>query len=122
MQNKQAKSRKDRIIFHTALAREWNAQKDKSQYWQSQIDKNPRSFIHCSDNNTLSLILGKFAGTQEQVFVVSIDTNKLNEPEILKWEEHKGTDYPHLYGVPNDSAIVNTVWFVQKKNDFSKDR
>ena len=91
-------------IIHSADKREFEDEIKSGEYGRKSIEK--YGFIHCSDLDTYYLISPKFKDYIGERIIILIDTDKvLNE---IKWEGDGDITYPHIYGLLNKSAIVNT--------------
>lgn len=91
------------IIYHIALIEEWEAQLKNEDYFPSAFLQ--AGFVHCSNKNQLEGVLKRYFKNTDNVYLVTIDTNKLVAE--LKLEQASNGDYfPHIYGKINKSAIV----------------
>ena len=61
-------------------------------------------FIHCSDLDTYYLVAPNFRNDTDEKVILVIDTDRL-VPEV-KWEDGGGLDFPHIYGLLKEDAIV----------------
>ena len=97
------------IIIHTVLEDYWNNFIGKELYGTLSLDED--GFIHCSTFDTILDVANSNFKNCEQVLLVCIDTDKVI-PEI-KWEDSSncGTKYPHIYGLLNMTAVVDTFKF-----------
>lgn len=62
-------------------------------------------FIHCSDLDTYYLVAPNFKDDYTEKVILLIDTEKLNCE--VKWEDGGGVDFPHIYGLVRQEAIID---------------
>ena len=73
-------------------------------------------FVHCSDIDTYYLVAPNFKDDQDQKVILVIDTERLNSK--VKWEDGGGLDFPHIYGLITQEAIVDVLdhlWSPEKE-------
>ncbi|MBQ9517203.1 MAG: DUF952 domain-containing protein [Eubacterium sp.] len=61
-------------------------------------------FIHCSDLDTYYLVAPNFKDDYTERVILLIDTERLNCE--VKWEDGGGVDFPHIYGILSQEAII----------------
>lgn len=95
------------FIVHCLRKKTWEKCKSEKYFGEDSIDF--CGFIHCSEPSTFRLVAPNFANEHEDLVLLKIDTD-LVEAEI-KFEDdgNYGTDYPHIYGLLNTSAIVDVL-------------
>ena len=90
------------IIMHTANKSEFEAEIQTGSYGSKSLGR--CGFIHCSDLDTYYLVAPNFKNDYTEKVILLIDTDKLNCE--VKWEDGGGLDFPHIYGLLNQEAIV----------------
>jgi uncharacterized protein (DUF952 family) len=96
-------------IIHSVNKEEFENEIKTGSYGRESLEK--FGFIHCSDLDTYYLVAPNFKEDLNDRLVLLIDTEKVI-PEI-KWEDGGGIDFPHIYGLLNEDAIVgvyNHIW------------
>lgn len=95
------------IIYHVALASDWEEAKQKGSYEHPTL-KN-EGFIHCSQEEQIPGVLERhFEGKTDLVKLV-IDTDKLTSSCVFAWSKSNEDTYPHVYGPINVDAVVETI-------------
>lgn len=100
-------------IIHSVKKEEFENEIKTGKYGESSIEK--FGFIHCSDLDTYYLVAPNFSEDYDERLILLIDTDKV-EHEI-KWEDGGGVDFPHIYGLLSQNAIIGVY-----KHIWSEDR
>lgn len=100
-------------IIHSVVKEEFENEIKSGYYGKNSLEK--FGFVHCSDLDTYYLVAPNFKNENLDRLILLIDIDKV-EKEI-KWEDAEGVEFPHIYGLLNQSAIVgiyNHLWSVDK--------
>lgn len=93
------------FIYHIILPEVWNSINSEPLY--SPPSLYDEGFIHCSYDDQLDGVLGRYYADAEGVVILKIDTEKLGARLVA--EPSTGGDiYPHIYGPINLAAVVDT--------------
>lgn len=97
------------FIIHCLTERAWNDCKNKAYYGEESLCK--YGFIHCSEISTYRLVAPNFKEVIENLVLIVIDTDRLENEVQVRWEDLNdcGIMFPHVYGLLNISAVVETV-------------
>ena len=94
------------IIYHMAVADEWQSAQEAGAYYGTANDKED-GFIHFSTAETVVESAAKHRNGVENLLLLFVDAEALGDN--LKWEPARGgTLFPHLYG-PLDPLLVERV-------------
>ena len=96
-------------IIHSVDKEEYEDEIKNGNYGRKSIDK--FGFIHCSDLDTYYLVAPNFKEDLNDRLILLIDTKKLDVE--IKWEDGGGIDFPYIYGLINQNAIIgvyNHLW------------
>ena len=69
-----------------------------------------RGFIHSVTVDYIELVAKKYLPQNEPVVILMIDEKSLDVP--IRFEESKGTVYPHIYGKIKKEAIIKVLPFL----------
>ena len=89
-------------IIHSVDKEEYEDEIKNGNYGRKSIDK--FGFIHCSDLDTYYLVAPNFKDDYTERVILLIDTERLNCE--VKWEDGGGVDFPHIYGILSQEAII----------------
>lgn len=97
------------MIYHIALAAEWEAALAAGEYRVSTIGRtlDDEGFIHASTSAQVREVADRFyAGVREPLVLLSIDERRLTVP--LRWDAVPGRadPFPHVYGPLDVGAVV----------------
>ena len=90
------------IIMHTANRDEYEQEIRTGAYGLQSLKK--CGFLHCSDLDTYYLVAPNFRDDPNEKVILLIDTDRLDCE--VKWEDGGGLDFPHIYGLLKEDAIV----------------
>lgn len=92
-------------IIHTVNKEEFESEIKSGFYGRKSVDK--FGFIHCSDLDTYYLVAPNFKDDYSERLVLVIDTDKVDK--IIKYEDGGGIDFPHIYGLIKEDAIIKVL-------------
>ena len=92
-------------IIHVANKEEYEKEIRTGFYGRRSVER--CGFIHCSDLDTYYLVAPNFRNDADEKVILVIDTDRL-VPEV-KWEDGGGLDFPHIYGLLNQDAVVDVL-------------
>jgi uncharacterized protein (DUF952 family) len=90
-------------VYHIVLPADWENWKDKTFYEAASLET--EGFIHCSFEDQVAGVIGRYSKDAGEVVVLKIDTGKL----ISKLVAEPSTNnelYPHIYGPINLDAFA----------------
>ena len=94
-------------IFH--IARKADAQSISTDYKCDSLSS--EGFIHCCDRHQLSGVVSRYYQDIDDVVLLVLDVEAL-EPALIHENTVGGSElFPHVYGVINRAAIVDTIPF-----------
>lgn len=96
-------------IIHSVNKEEFEKEIKSGKYGSLSVEK--FGFIHCSDLDTYSLVAPNFREDYSERLILLIDTDKVSSE--IKWEDGGGLDFPHIYGLLEQDAIVGVfehIW------------
>ncbi|MFN2500747.1 MAG: DUF952 domain-containing protein [Pyrinomonadaceae bacterium] len=93
------------LIYHIVLPDVWAAF-DTDLYRAKSLQT--EGFIHCSFENQLDGVIARYYGGEDQVVVLTIETDRLMS-RMIKEPSTNNEIYPHIYGPINRKAIVAAV-------------
>jgi uncharacterized protein (DUF952 family) len=93
------------LIFHLALAADWEAAVPTGAYRISTIGRSldEVGFIHCSHAEQVAPTAAAFYLGRDDVLVLSID------PSLLDAAVHVEGGFPHIYGPVPVAAVVDVT-------------
>jgi len=98
------------IIFHIALATDWEQAQRDGQYTMSTRGRTlaEEGFIHASTAAQVPLVAAAYYRDAPDLVLLVIDTERVG-PE-LRYEQVPGQPdpYPHIYGPLNPDAVLET--------------
>ena len=99
-------------IIHSVNKEEFYNEIKTGSYGRKSLEK--FGFIHCSDLDTYYLVAPNFKNDINKRLVLLIDTDMVNSE--IKWEDGGGLDFPHIYGLLNQDAIVGVFEHIWSKD------
>ena len=99
-------------IIHSVNKEEFEKEIQTGRYGSSNMEK--CGFIHCSDLDTYYLVAPNFKEDYSERLLLLIDTDKVEHN--IKWEDGGGLDFPHIYGLLNQDAIVGVFEHIWSKD------
>lgn len=100
------------LIFHIATDADWRAAKASGAYTTSTlgVTLEQEGFLHCSRDSQAGRVLARYyAGVQEPLTLLTVDTNLLTSPWQLDDVPGADLSFPHIYGPLNPGAVVDTT-------------
>ncbi|PWV87370.1 uncharacterized protein (DUF952 family) [Paenibacillus cellulosilyticus] len=96
-------------IIHITTQDRWKEAKNKGHYDHESIAK--EGFIHCSSLDQVLIVADNLYKGQEDLLLLLIEEEKVKHKII--WEDLYNLNelYPHIYGVLNLEAVINTYLF-----------
>ena len=92
------------LIYHIVLPEDWAAFDTDLYFAASLADE---GFIHCSFENQLDAVIGRYYGNRDKVVVLEIESDRLMSRTVNEPSTNREI-YPHIYGPINRDAIVRT--------------
>jgi uncharacterized protein (DUF952 family) len=90
-------------IYHIVLPEIWNSLDSDSDYTAESLKT--EGFIHCSYENQLDGVLGRYYANAKEVVILELDTDKLTS-RLVEEPSTNNEIYPHIYGLINRDSIV----------------
>jgi uncharacterized protein (DUF952 family) len=102
------------VIFHIALASDWEAAKVDGHYRVSTLGRtlDEEGFIHCSEDRAQALqVAGSFyAAVAEPLLLLAVDDARLDDVR-RETPPGSGERFPHVYGPIPVGAVVTVAAF-----------
>jgi uncharacterized protein (DUF952 family) len=95
------------IIYHVTTAKDWNEAIIKGFYEHPSLSA--EGFIHCSQEHQVAGVLERYFAGQTELLKLVIDTDKLTSKFVFDWSPSTLDTFPHVYGVINIDAVVDTI-------------
>jgi uncharacterized protein (DUF952 family) len=97
------------VIYHLALASDWEAALEAGEYRVSTLGRSleQEGFLHASTASQLRGVADAFyGGVRELLILLTIDERRLTVP--LQWDAAPGSaePFPHIYGPLDVGAVV----------------
>jgi len=89
-------------IYHIVLPDAWSSFSGDF-YEAASLDE--EGFIHCSFEDQLDSVIGRYYSDSQSIVVLELDANKLSS-KLVTEPSTGGEVYPHIYGPINREAIV----------------
>jgi len=98
-----------RHVLHITSADQWAQQKGDRVFRDASLDA--EGFIHCSTVDQLLIPANeRFVGRADLVLLV-VDTTELQAELVYEDCYESGTEFPHIYGPINRSAVIRVIDF-----------
>lgn len=93
------------MIYHVISKDAWMAAQQQGFYEAPSLAL--EGFIHCSRQEQVAGVLERYYKGQQDLFLLSIDEQKITAP--LKYEMAPSVmeEFPHIYGKLNLDAVIN---------------
>lgn len=98
-------------ILHCMKKSIWEERKNKEYWGQRNLDA--EGFLHCSTIDYFWRIVWHFEEEQDEFVIVCIDEKKLESEVRYEDGDNCGRTYPHIYGLVNNSAVVDVLPFLR---------
>lgn len=102
------------MIIHCMKKSTWEDRKEKEYWGARNIEAD--GFIHCSTPELFWRVAPNFKYIDEELILVCIDEKKLKAEVKFEDEEDCGRYYPHVYGLINNSSVIQVLPFLKDKN------
>ena len=102
------------MILHCMKKSIWEERKNKEYWGQRNLDT--EGFLHCSTIGYFWRIVWLFEEEQDEFVIVCIDEEKLESEVRYEDGDNCGRAYPHIYGLVNKSAVVDTLSFLRDES------
>ena len=93
------------FIYHIVLPEVWDRSRNERLYRHESLAA--EGFIHCSYEEQLDGVIGRYYADAEELVILTIDTDKL-AARLVAEPSTGGETYPHIYGPLNLTAVVDT--------------
>ncbi|MBE6994432.1 MAG: DUF952 domain-containing protein [Ruminococcaceae bacterium] len=96
-------------IIHSVDKKEFEDEIKMGSYGRKSLEQ--YGFIHCSDLDTYYLVAPNFKEDPNDRLILLIDTDQADAE--IKWEDGGRIDFPHIYGLLDQNAIIGVydhVW------------
>ncbi|MDI1242390.1 MAG: DUF952 domain-containing protein [bacterium] len=91
------------FIYHIVLPEIWERAKHNSTYAAESLES--EGFIHCSYEDQLDGVIGRYYSDAPDLVILKLDVNKLTS-KLVSEPSTGGEVYPHIYGPINLDAVV----------------
>jgi len=95
----------DKIIYHVTTKEEW--QKAIEQNFYEAASLAAEGFIHCSTEQQVNGVLGRYFKGKTNLVKLTIATSELTSKLQYDFSPSVGESFPHVYGSINIDAIIN---------------
>ena len=99
------------VILHCMKESVWKERREKAFWGQRDLEK--YGFLHCSSIAHFWRVAPNFKEVIEPLVLVCIDETKLAAPVRYEDLDGCGRAYPHIYGLVNQSAVVQVLPFLK---------
>lgn len=102
------------MIFHCMKKTTWEERKNKDCWGKRNIEA--EGFIHCSTVEYFWRVAPNFVDVEDELVLICIDEEKLNAEVKYEDGDNCGREYPHVYGLINNSAVINVLPFLKNED------
>ena len=95
------------VIYHIALPQAWKEAQQKGYYEHPSLKE--EGFIHCSQEDQVAGVLGRYFQGMTGLLKLVIDTDKLTSRYIFDWSPSTQDTFPHVYGPVNLDAVTDVI-------------
>jgi uncharacterized protein (DUF952 family) len=92
------------FIYHIVLPEIWEEVRGERLYRHESLAL--EGFIHCSYEDQIDGVIGRYYAGRDELVILTIDTDKL-AARLVAEPSTGGEVYPHIYGPLNMSAVVD---------------
>ena len=92
------------FIYHIVLPEIWEQVRGERLYRHESLAS--EGFIHCSYEDQIDGVIGRYYTGRDELVILTIDTDKL-AARLVAEPSTGGEVYPHIYGPLNMSAVVD---------------
>jgi uncharacterized protein (DUF952 family) len=93
-----------KMIFHIVTPERWEGFSSHDSYVADSLTT--EGFIHCSFENQLEGVIGRYYSNASELLILEIDSELLTST-LVEEASTNGEIYPHIYGPINKDSIVN---------------
>lgn len=101
-------------IFHIVSPKDWEEGTQEGVFRTTTLEK--EGFIHCCKEDQIHFVQRNWFLSQNMLLLISIDTDKLDNPPVFEKSEANEDAFPHIYGPINLDAVVD----IQPLNEESR--
>ena len=102
------------MILHCMKKITWETRKNKEYWGKRNVDA--EGFIHCSTIEYFWRVAPNFTDVEEELVLICIDENKLEAEVRYEDGDNCGREYPHVYGMINNDAVMIVLPFLRDKD------
>ena len=102
------------MILHCMRKSMWEQRKQKTSWGKCDIEA--EGFIHCSTIEYFWRVAPNFFDVPDDLVLVCIDESKLTSEVRYEDGDNCGREYPHVYGVVNNDAVVMVLPFLKNED------
>lgn len=102
------------MILHCTKKSRWEKIRHKNTWGEDLIETD--GCIHCSSVEYFWRVAPNFKYVTDDMVLLCIDEDKLISEVRYEDGDNCGRCYPHIYGVINNSAIINTLPYLRDIN------
>ena len=92
------------FIYHIVLPEIWEQVRNEPLYRHESLSA--EGFIHCSYEEQIDGVIGRYYADRDELVVLTIDTDKLSA-RLVAEPSTGGEVYPHIYGPLNMVAVID---------------
>ena len=92
------------FIYHIVLPEIWEQIRTEPLYRHESLAT--EGFIHCSYEDQIYGVIGRYYADVDELVILTIDTDKL-AARLVAEPSTGGETYPHIYGPLNMVAVVD---------------
>ncbi|MBQ8830230.1 MAG: DUF952 domain-containing protein [Oscillospiraceae bacterium] len=101
------------MILHCMKKATWDERKNKPSWGKRNIEE---GFIHCSTVEYFWRVAPNFIDVEDELVLLCIDEEKLISEVRYEDGDNCGRAYPHVYGLINNSAVINVLPFLKNED------
>lgn len=102
------------MILHCMKKATWEERKNKESWGKRNIEA--EGFIHCSTVEYFWRVAPIFSDIEEDLVLICIDEDKLKSEVRYEDGDNCGREYPHVYGLINNDAVIKVLPFLRKED------
>lgn len=102
------------VILHCMRKATWEERKHRECWGRRNIAAD--GFIHCSTVEYFWRVAPNFRDVREDMVLVCIDENRLKAEVRYEDMDNCGREYPHVYGLINNDAVVGVLPFLRDED------
>ena len=102
------------MILHCMKKITWEERRNKEYWGKRNIEA--EGFIHCSTVEYFWRVAPNFTNVEDELVLVCIDESKLKAEVKYEDGDNCGREYPHVYGLVNNSAVIKVLSFLKNED------